>query len=102
MIAAEPGRVILPRHECETHNADIERIRHLQELRVVREVGLEEVLGLGNASDFRGGRVGRMRDLSLPGGPGGPRQGGECLHVWTTGGRNGRQGHLDVGLGGRR
>jgi hypothetical protein len=34
--------------------------------RMVREVGLEEVLGLGIASDFRVGRVGRMRDLSLP------------------------------------
>ena len=50
-------RVILPHYECERHNTDIERIQHLRKLRLVREVGLEEVLGLGNASDFRSGRV---------------------------------------------
>jgi hypothetical protein len=67
------ARVTLPRHECETRHPDLERIRHRRELRVVREVGLEEVLGLGITSDFRGGRVGRMRDLSLSGGAGQPR-----------------------------
>lgn len=35
----------------------LNRIQHLRELRMVREVGLEEALGLGNASDFRGDRV---------------------------------------------
>jgi len=50
-------RVILPHYECERHNTHIECIQHLRELRLVREVGVEEVLGLGNASDFRSGRV---------------------------------------------
>ena len=63
-------------------------------------VGLEEVLGLGNAADFRGGGVRRMRDLSLPGGTREPRQGGERVHVWSRRRRNGRQGRVDVGVGG--
>src|SRR6266567_2584239 len=63
------ARVILPPHGCERCYPNTERFRHRRKLRLVREVGLEEVLGLGNASDFRGGRVRRMRDLSLPGRP---------------------------------
>ena len=60
MATSPDGRAILPQHECEKHYADIERIGHLRELRMVREVGMEEVLGLGKASDFRGGRLRRM------------------------------------------
>src|SRR5882762_2503666 len=87
-------------HECESDYTDSERFRHRGELRMVREVGLEEVLGLGNAADFRVGGFGGMRDLSLPGGTREPRQGGEHVHVWTRWRRNGRQGRLDVGVGG--
>jgi hypothetical protein len=43
------------------------------------------VLGLGNARDFRSGRVRGVRDLSLPGGPGGTRQGDERFYLWTNG-----------------
>ena len=53
-------RGILSRYGREGHNTDIECVRHFRELRVVREVGLEQALGLGNTSDFRGGRVRRM------------------------------------------
>src|SRR5882762_11673991 len=87
-------------HECESDYTDTERFRHRGELRLVWEVGLEKVLGLGNAADFRGGGVGGMRDLSLPRGTREPRQGGERVHVWTRWRRNGRQGRLDVGVGG--
>jgi hypothetical protein len=67
MATSPDDRVILPQYECETHYRDTERIRYLRELRMAREVRLEEVLGLGDASDLRGGRVRRMRDISLPG-----------------------------------
>jgi hypothetical protein len=93
-------RVILPHHECESNYTDTERFRHRSELRLVREVGLEEVLGLGNAADFRVGRVRGMRDLSLPGGTREPRQGDERVHVWIRWRRNGRQGRVDVSVGG--
>src|SRR5260370_17474628 len=75
------GRAILRRHECKTRYPYTERVRHLRELRMVREVGLEEVLGLGNASDFRGGRVRGMQDLSFLVRPRWPRQGGGRLHL---------------------
>src|SRR6266496_1858489 len=96
------ARVILPPHGCERCYPNTERFRHRRKLRLVREVGLEEVLGLGNASDFRSDRVRPMRDLSLPGRPRGPRQGGEYPHVWTRRRPNRRQRRLDVRVGGRR
>src|SRR4029077_4751234 len=70
-----PARVKLPRHGCETRHTNLERIRHLRELCLVRKVGLEEMLGLGNASDIRSSRVRRMRNLSLRRRPGRARQG---------------------------
>jgi hypothetical protein len=99
-MARSPDAVLpLPQHERESHYPDIERIRHRRELHMVREVGVEEVLGLGKASDFRCGRLRRMRDLSLPGRPGQPWQRGEHLYVWTRRGRNGRQRCVDVRMG---
>ena len=88
-----------PPHERKSHYADPECIRHRRELRMVREVGLEEALGLGRAAYFRGGRVRRMRDFSLSGSARGTRPRGERRHLRTGRRRNGRQGRLDVGVG---
>jgi len=86
-------------HECETHHPDIERIRHRCELRMVRNVGLEEVLGVGNASDFCGGRSGECEIFfarvakgvarganTATFGPGGDEQAdkGVWMSVWWT------------------
>lgn len=57
----------------ETRHPDFACVRHRRELRMVQEVELEKVLGLGIASDFRGSGVRPMRDLSLPRGSGEPR-----------------------------
>jgi hypothetical protein len=95
-------RVILPHYECERHNTDIECIRHLRKLRLVREVGLEEVLGLGNTSDFRSGRVRSVRDLPLPGRTRRPRPRFEYHDVYRSRRRSSRQGRVDVGVGGGR
>jgi hypothetical protein len=97
-----PARVKLPRHGCEARHTNLERIGHFRELCLVRKVGLEEMLGLGNASDIRSSRVGRMRNLSLRRRPGRAGQGNEWLNFRTRRRRNGRQGRLDVSVGGGR
>lgn len=61
--------------ESPRHYSDLERVRYFGDVRVVREVGLAETMGLGNASYFRGRRVRRMRDFSLPGAQGGRGKG---------------------------
>ncbi len=94
---------MLARHVRESHNANFERNGYCRELCVVCEVGLEEVLGLGNAADFRVRGVRRMRDFSLPRRAGKPGQGNEPLDVWTGRRRDGGPRRVDVGVGcGRR
>ncbi len=44
--------VMLARYESKRRYADIECVRHGRELCVVCEVGLAEVVGLGNAARF--------------------------------------------------
>ena len=51
--------VVLARYECKRRYAGIECVRHGRELCVVCEVGVGEVVGLGNTTDFRGGGVKR-------------------------------------------
>src|SRR5216684_6357405 len=96
-----PG-VMLSRYESQKHHADTECVRHGWELCLVCEVGLGEVLGLGNAANFWGGGVRRGRDLSVPGSAGRARQRNEYDYVSAGGRRGRRQGRLDVGVGGRR
>ena len=51
---------MLPSYECQKRYADIECVRHGRELCVVCEVGVGEVVGLGNAADFPGGGSGEV------------------------------------------
>jgi hypothetical protein len=92
---------MLRRYGRETRYANFECVGHCHELCMVREVGLEEVLGLGNAADVWVRGVWRMRDFSLPGRPGKPGQRNQQLDVWGRRRSNGRQGCVDVGVGGR-
>jgi len=64
---------------------------------------MEEIVGLGNASDVWRG-LDRVKKLAsfFVGGPGRPRPRREHHHVSAGRRRRGRQGRLDVGLGGRR
>src|SRR6266478_6666464 len=96
-----PG-VMLARYECERRYADIECVGHGRELCLVCEVGLGEVVGLGNAANFRGGGVRRGGDISLPGGAGRARQRNEYYYLPEGRRRGGGQGGVDVGVGGRR
>src|SRR5437016_1039198 len=64
------------RHARPSTDADLEHIRHRGELPLVREARLEEGLGLGRASNLRGRLLWRVRDLPVPGRPGGPWQRG--------------------------
>src|SRR5215472_14644379 len=61
-------------HERKSHHTDPERFRYCGELHLVREMGLAQALGLGNAADLRRSGLRRMRDFSLPGWPRKPRQ----------------------------
>src|SRR6202451_3165560 len=64
---------------------------------------MEEIVGLGNASDVWRGRIGEGNlHLSLSGRAGRPRPRGGHYHVSARRRRSGRQRRLDVGLGGRR
>jgi hypothetical protein len=50
--AFPPARVMLPHLEREARYTHLERIRYRGELRMVREVGLDEVLGWGTPPTF--------------------------------------------------
>jgi len=64
---------------------------------------MEEIVGLGNASDIWRGWIGQGNlHLSLRGGARRPRPRREHHHVSARRRRRGRQGGLDAGLGGRR
>jgi hypothetical protein len=80
-VSGEHG--MLRRYGRETRYANFECVGHYRELCMVREVGLEEVLGLGNAADVWVRGVRRMRDFSLPGRAGKPGQGSKYFHVWA-------------------
>ncbi len=70
-------------------------------LRVVRETGMDEGLGLGRASDIRRCVLGGMRDLSVPGWAGRSRQESLPGDVRTGVERRSRARRVDVGLGRR-
>ncbi len=64
---------------------------------------MEEIVGLGNATDVWRGWIGQgSLHLSLSGGAGRPRPRRAHHHVSAARRRTGRQRRLDVGLGGRR
>src|SRR5712664_248132 len=95
-------RCYASRYEGKRCYADLECVGHGRELCVVCEVGLAEVVGLGNAANFRGGGVGRGGDFSLSGSAGRARQRNEYDYISEGWGRSRRQGRVDVGVGGRR
>src|SRR6266404_2060015 len=95
-------RCYASRYEGKRCYADLECVGHGREFCVVCKVGLGEVVGLGNAANFRGGGVRRGGDFSLSGSAGRSRQGSEYDYLSKGRRRSGRQGGVDVGVGGRR
>src|SRR5260370_26789189 len=91
---------ILARYERERRYADIECVRHGREFCLVCEVGLGEVVGLGNAANFWGGGGRRGRDLSVPGSAGRAWQGNEYDYISEGCRRSRGQGPVDAGVGG--
>src|SRR6266478_6073675 len=93
-------RCYASRYEGKRCYADLECFGHGREFCLVCEVGLGEVVGLGNAANFWGGGVRRGRDLSVPGSAGRAWQGNEYDYISEGWRRSRGQGRVDVGVGG--